>query len=334
MPVTLSHRNGTLCAIFVLLAGLMTLLPACSSESETTQRGNGLRLLVAGDQGLSEVTDAGLKLLVKIDEGAYVLDPAISHDGKQLAFAIQQPAKVSPTGGVDFGSDLYVSKRNGSDAKLVLPHTLVAEFVRTPVWLPDGTLIIAMRSRDATTGAPDVRLESFDPRTSERTRLVADAADPALSPDAKLLAFVTLNADTQAEALTVAPIDNLSQRTLVAGTDNQLALISSPVWSPDGRRIAFAAVDISLPPVEVTPAPNQLRYAHPFAQDVWLVNRDGSNLHRLTDLADNQPSLDWSPDGATVYALGITGFWRIDAATGVHEPVGMNVPLGQMRLLP
>jgi Tol biopolymer transport system component len=72
---------------------------------------------------------------------------------------------------------------------------------------------------------------------------------------------------------------------------------------------------------------------HPFAQDVWLVNPDGSNLRRLTELADNQPSIDWSADGATIYALGATGFWRIDAATGAREPVGFAAALGQIRWL-
>jgi hypothetical protein len=38
--------------------------------------------------------------------------------------------------------------------------------------------------------------------------------------------------------------------------------------------------------------------------------------------ADNQPSIDWSAAGATIYALGATGFWRIDAATGAREQVG------------
>lgn len=335
MPVTLPRLRVTFRNTLAILAGLSILLAACTSDAGPSDDRTGLRLLVAGDQGLSEVSEHdGSRLLVKIDEGAYVLDPAVSRDGKQLAFAIQQPAKISPTGAVDFGSDLYMSKRNGSDVNAVLKHQLVAEFIRTPVWLPDGTLLIAVRSRDATTGAPDVRIESFDPRTLLRARLVQDAVDPALSPDGKSLLFVTLDPETQAEALTIAPLDDLSKRRALAGTTNQLALISSAVWSPDGQRIAFAAVDISQPAVEVTPAPNQLRYAHPFAQDVWLVNLDGTNLHRLTDLADNQPSLDWSADGSTVYALGITGFWRIDARTGAHEPVDLDVPLGQMRLLP
>ena len=55
----------------------------------------------------------------------------------------------------------------------------------------------------------------------------------------------------------------------------------TPSWSPDGRQLVFTGFDGGL-------------------SDLYVVNRDGTGLHRLTNdkYADLQPT--WSPDGKTI----------------------------------
>ncbi|MDH3199037.1 MAG: BamA/TamA family outer membrane protein, partial [Candidatus Krumholzibacteria bacterium] len=57
--------------------------------------------------------------------------------------------------------------------------------------------------------------------------------------------------------------------------------VTSPNWSPDGRRLVFTGSDGGL-------------------SDLYIVNADGSGLERLTNdkFADLQPA--WSPDGKTI----------------------------------
>jgi DNA-binding SARP family transcriptional activator/tRNA A-37 threonylcarbamoyl transferase component Bud32 len=55
----------------------------------------------------------------------------------------------------------------------------------------------------------------------------------------------------------------------------------SPVWSPDGRRIAFASAD-----------------AEGF--DLYVANADGSGLTRLTDVPGDETDPSWSPDGSRI----------------------------------
>jgi hypothetical protein len=57
--------------------------------------------------------------------------------------------------------------------------------------------------------------------------------------------------------------------------------ISAPVWSPDGRRLAFSNVFLSQPGGGV----------------VYVVNRDGSGLAALVSYVGYYDGLAWSPDG-------------------------------------
>ena len=67
----------------------------------------------------------------------------------------------------------------------------------------------------------------------------------------------------------------------------------SPTWSPDGRRLAFSAEN---------------------AREIWVVDADGSNAHRLLRLAKLEDEdigvgeIDWSPDGRRI-AFTAHGGW-------------------------
>ena len=317
-----------------LLACGLVLALACSGDGkQAAGQAAGLRLLVAGETGLSELEGGRLRKLVTFPDGSFILDPVASPDNARLAFIRQPPSSVSPGGSVDFGSDLYVSRRDGSDARLLLKHSVPAEFLRTPAWLTDGRILVTVRGRDER-GAAALSIDAVDALSGQRTRWADNAIDPALSPDGRGVLFSTVDPETRFEQVVVADAIDGGNRRALAGTGQGLSLISSAVWSPDGARIAFAAVDLNAPVIVETPSslPTTTgRYVHPFAQDIWVINSDGSGLRRLAELTDNQPSIDWSDDGKSIYSLGVTGFWRVDAASGEREAVDVALPLGHIR---
>ncbi len=57
---------------------------------------------------------------------------------------------------------------------------------------------------------------------------------------------------------------------------------TSPVWSPDGKRLAFAST-------------------HHGSNDVFTVNADGSGLRRLTSFSQDEIPEAFSPDGKLIY---------------------------------
>ena len=75
-----------------------------------------------------------------------------------------------------------------------------------------------------------------------------------------------------------------------------------PAWSPDGRRIAFSAI-------------NPLGGRH-LEAEVYVMNADGSALARLTNGAANEfPA--WSPDGRRRCRRGWLKFERRMGRTAV-----------------
>ena len=62
-----------------------------------------------------------------------LMDPALSPDGKRIAFMRQEPVKNLGGGQIDFGTDLYVVNRDGSGLKEIVHHSALAEYVRDAV---------------------------------------------------------------------------------------------------------------------------------------------------------------------------------------------------------
>ncbi|MFW6088869.1 MAG: hypothetical protein ACODAB_03885 [Gemmatimonadota bacterium] len=127
------------------------------------------------------------------------------------------------------------------------------------------------------------RCQSLDPRTN---RLEA-----FFDGDRRLLAYVCTDSRTQARAIAVR--DLRADREIERFTLESLGNVSSPTWSPDGSRLAFAGISRS------------------GTWDLYSVRRRDGEITRLTEdvYADGAP--DWSPDGRRlVFTSDRTPFGR------------------------
>jgi len=107
---------------------------------------------------------------------------------------------------------------------------------------------------------------------------------PTISPDGLQVVYertiVRQKTDDYETQLWLADVHGHSNRILTTvGTSN-----TSPVWSPDGRTIAFLS-------------------NRAFGMQLWLLSLDGGEARQVTRFRHGISNLVWGPDGRVIYGL-------------------------------
>jgi TolB protein len=206
------------------------------------------------------------------DEADYAY-PTFSPDGKQIAFC-------STRGG---NWDIYVMDADGKN--IVQVTTGPMQHVH-PSFSPDGGKLVfsCLGSKSG-----QWELWTVDLTTGEK-RMIGFGLFPTWAPekDVDRIAFqrARQRGSRWFSLWTLDLVDGEARQiTEVAVSSN--AAIVAPTWSPDGKRLAFATIS--------QPTANSSGKAGG-QQDIWTVDADGSNRHRVTDGIGMNLSPCWSSD--------------------------------------
>jgi len=251
--------------------------------------------------------------------------PRWSPDGTQIAF-------ISDRGG---SAQLYVTTPAGNEPRQV---TDLEHGVTTLAWSPRGDRLVVtsaagsdqsdaitewpggpirhidrLRYRFDVTGYTDGRAQQLwvvpvqGAGAWQLTSGSGNTAAPAWSPDGTQIAFVTNRADdidlsfkSHLYAIAVPEtLDNAAKEDGARVLDHSARYVGSPVWSPDGARIAYIGLRADAP----TGGSN----------NVFVVEAAGGTPENVTAGWDRSPGLSifsdtwnagaalfWSPDGAAL----------------------------------
>jgi Tol biopolymer transport system component len=316
-------------------AGTGTVVPGSSPTtvvpSGTVPSGLDGRIVLTRSNRLvvRDVASGEERTLVTAPGSDFMIDPAWSRDGAQIAYA--QQITLIPGRSTDYGSDLYVIDAAGGEPRRLLEHNEPGSFYRYPSFSPDGRTVYFFRSRLDETQTQVFEGAALNLDTNVVEVLMKQAYGGEVSPDGKSLIYVDLTGGWQ--SLSLMDLATRKSRTLVSPDKDGLYFYYAPRFSPDGSRIVFAGSgDAGQVPVGSLPgrqgtvsdalvlspdAALALGFAGAGALDgppwdLYLVEVKGdSKLVRLTEVYDDQPFPAWSPDGARILYIGVTGLVAI-----------------------
>ncbi len=214
--------------------------------------------------------------------------PAVSPDGRQIAFVSNRPAADGKT-----DSEIYVMNADGSDVRQVTHNASGSGSGNDyePAWSPDGSQIVYRHD--------DGRLADLyvvDVRTGVETRLVtpydkgpaAYDGQPSWSPDGTEILFrkgMGSAADIWVYNLMAGDAADAAHMLI----HDPSAPESAPSWSPNGRQIVYVRGDEGA------------------GAGIWVANADGSDQHPIAQPQPDAAGLvysnlapRWSPDGRQI----------------------------------
>ncbi len=289
-------RAATAITLFGTLLGAALLAAACGGgepERPNALPVPGLAAFTIGvDLWLRE--DDEERLIVEADEGRQVLSPAISPDGRRIAFVFFQ---VTGSADAVVGADLAVWDADDG-VRVVLEHRQRAEYFWNPRWTPDGQALIYTHEAPGM----EIAVERLDLANGETRLLRPLARDGDIAPDGRRLVFID-DPYGGAPRLMVRDLQSGVEHPLDAQNDWDIYVFRIPKWTPGGESIVFAG-SVELPTVSsaVTLDANG-------PEDIWRVDAAGGQPELIAAVTEDQPDFALSDDGRHVLIRGSFGVY-------------------------
>jgi Tol biopolymer transport system component len=279
------RRNGAVVALVALVGVAVFALVGRSAQSQTASPALSVRSSLPAAAATSKIAfiseppgggycgvvyvmnpdGSGQRRLASGAKCGSEGDPAWSPDGRKIAVVVSDVSR--PT--------IYVMNADGSGQRELASGG-------SPAWSPDGRKIAFTTVRDGTLVVDVVNADGSGKRGQPGSEGLFIAPAPAWSPDGRRIAFASGRDGNP--AIYVMNADGGGQRKLTRNSARCTnacpaagARDSNPVWSPDGRRIAYVS-----------------------KWQVYVMNADGSGQRRLTRNGARNVAPAWSPDGRRI----------------------------------
>jgi TolB protein len=231
-------------------------------------------------------------------------EPSWSPDGRKLAFS--RPDYAS---GVRGGGPIWVVNADGTAQRRLTSGRSEGR----PVWSPDGKWIAFLRF--LAHGRKAIDVVSADGATQRTLATTFSGYGPSgqgfsWSPDGRRLAVQQGCGPILIVRLSDGRRRGLPREKFRACEESPFQNFD-PAWSPDGKRIVFGR----------NPRGSG-------APQLWIVNADGSGLHRLSRGGQYHVNPQWSPDGRRIAYQTVTtiGIFNADGSDPHLLPHDLSGP--------
>jgi Tol biopolymer transport system component len=283
-----------------------------------------------GDLWLYDLASRQQTKITNLPSGAAVTGATWSPDGQRIIFAQfwRRPNDRSS------GADLMVANADGSNAHLFAERDAANTVLETPEWMPGGRVYYTVRRVVNGRESQSIvrQTEGGQPET-----LVDNAYDPAVSPDESVLVYV--RSTRAGQSMLKKTIGERGDGCELI-SDQVFQYLSLPRISRDGKRIALGGSgEPNMGPSGCGGDPRSkgsaagapagldllalispsVAEAHGLPADVYSLNLDGSDMTRVADIKDDDPTVAFSPDGSKLGIFGVAALFVADARGGRAE---------------
>ncbi len=242
-----------------------------------------LRALNLETNATSPLVDVGAVMDISLSTSAHIGE--FSPDNSKFAYVYTRAAGDK--------NNLYVVDFTTNEKRGLIADSGIS----SPTWSPDGTKIAFIRmSNNQAFWSVDVINVDGSGRTSIKTNTQGEQYRGGLSWSRQNVFALAMNTTGQSNIFTM-----YSDGGIIRNLTNSPADNIAPVWSPDGKMLAFTSM-------RTGPA------------QIYVVNADGTGLKKVsqTNVQDFSPA--WSPDGKWLAfassRTGTTGVYIMDLNGG------------------
>jgi Tol biopolymer transport system component len=222
------------------------------------------------------------KTVIFAKPGQAFLGPTLSPDGRFVAFDVFIGPHERRT------MALWLLPTDGGEPFKVSPDSSLGALYS--VWSPDSRAVVWRSTRPGTKGLWRQPIPTGEPQRIPGTEEGAGWAGWA--PDGQRIAFVEQQGSMQG-IIRIASIAGGRPRVLFIVNGDAT---NRPVWSPDGRWLAYDVVGGD-------------------GSDVWLCSVESGGLIRISDGRGTARSPAWAPDGRTLaFVNGRGELWIADTS--------------------
>ena len=192
-----------------------------------------------------------------------------------------------------YEGDVWVKELPDGDAK----RLTTGGFKSNPQWSGDGEWL---SYQDGTSGFQELHVMRADGTGERFTRRAAAGGEAEWSPRGSQLAYLIGDGQDHS-SLGVENADGSRMQIVALSDDDKRIYMSQPMWSPDGKEIAFVRSDGYNGPPPFTCCDDDL--------GLWVVRPDGTGLQEIYNLGDliawgrgvSIVPITWTSDGSAVF---------------------------------